>query len=85
MDSEPNESGAEHLCAGEPPLEVHRGHAERVGAAVAPACRHVVSARTHKQTHILLTIILFGGYYFIPLKKKEVLGHTFGYSTSSGQ
>lgn len=28
----------EHVCAGEPPLEVHCGHAARVGTAVAPAC-----------------------------------------------
>lgn len=50
VDSEPDESCAEHLRAGEPPLEVHCGHAARVGAAVAPACRHVVSARTHRHT-----------------------------------
>lgn len=39
---------SEHICAGEPPLEVDCGHAARVRAAVTPACRHVV--RTHTNT-----------------------------------
>lgn len=41
-------SCSEHICAGEPPLEIDGGHAARVRAAVTPACRHVV--RTHTNT-----------------------------------
>lgn len=57
----------EHVCAGEPPLEVHCGHAARVGTAVAPACWHVVRTRTY--THQSLSDTAFlrltSIFYFI--------------------
>lgn len=39
----------EHVCAGESPLEIHRGHAARVRTAVPHAGWHLV--RTLTQTH----------------------------------
>lgn len=36
----------EHVCAGEPSLEVHCGHAARVWTAGPSACRHVVRGHT---------------------------------------
>lgn len=64
-------SCSEHICAGEPPLEIDCGHAARVGAAVTPACRHVVRTHTNASRLSLRQIIAqqtarsFWGFFFL--------------------